>query len=399
MSSYFTCRTLVDLALPGLPTGRLTVLALCGDDDAGAELDAALSATGPTQLVLDLSSLRRLSPAGAALLHRFTAPPGRRLFLAGCTAGVTAVLDRARPLDAAGPELYPTVPDALGAVIGAAAAAGPVAIGPQLRPRALELRHTLAARALVAQAQGLLMERYGLPDAQVADALLRAVGRAHGLAPAGLAVALVHAPPPRPGEPWFPGGRRSDPPPVGFLPPNRSAPAHVPTPASVPPLSRFLAALRDAACAIAHTDMANVQLIDAGDNTLRLESHCGFPAEFVRFFAVIDDTGTACGQAARKRQRVVIEDVATAPVYDEASRAVMLAAHSRSLQCTPIPGPAGRPQGAFSTHHHQPGHTYTEAELGALDTVAREAGAWLDWYRETTVQEALADLHRRAATH
>ncbi|MGW1912850.1 hypothetical protein ACWCQS_19490 [Streptomyces sp. NPDC002076] len=50
----------------------------------------------------------------------------------------------------------------------------------------------------------------------------------------------------------------------------------------------------------------------------------------------------------------------------------------------------------FSTHHDQPGHAYTGAELGALDRVAREAGAWLDWYRTTTVRAALEELHRRA---
>lgn len=111
---------------------------------------------------------------------------------------------------------------------------------------------------------------------------------------------------------------------------------------------------------------------------------------------MIDDTTTACGHAARKRERVVVEDVATVPDFDETSRAVLLAAHSCSLQCTPIPGLAGRPQGMFSTHHDQPGHAYTGAELGALDRVAREAGAWLDWYRTTTLRAALEDLHRRA---
>ncbi|MFD9092644.1 hypothetical protein [Streptomyces collinus] len=50
----------------------------------------------------------------------------------------------------------------------------------------------------------------------------------------------------------------------------------------------------------------------------------------------------------------------------------------------------------FSTHHDRPGHAYTEAEFGALDTAAREAGAWLDWYRATTVTDALEDLHRTA---
>lgn len=91
-----------------------------------------------------------------------------------------------------------------------------------------------------------------------------------------------------------------------------------------------------------------------------------------------------------------MDDVVTAACFDEDARAVLLAAHSRSLQSTPIPGADGRPQGVFSTHHTRPGHTYSAAELDALDRIAREAGAWLDWHRATTLRGALDDLHRRA---
>ncbi|MGW0212649.1 STAS domain-containing protein [Streptomyces sp. NPDC003233] len=86
---HFSCRTVAELALPGLATGRLTVLALFGDADSAADLDDALRAPGPTQLVLDLSGLRRLSPAAARTLYRFAesaAEHGRMLFLAACPA-------------------------------------------------------------------------------------------------------------------------------------------------------------------------------------------------------------------------------------------------------------------------------------------------------------------------
>ncbi|MEV6296621.1 GAF domain-containing protein [Streptomyces sp. NPDC051896] len=383
---HFSCRTVAELALPGLATGRLTVLALFGDADSGADLDTVLRAPGATQLVLDLSGLRRLSPAAARALYRFaegSAEHGRMLFLAACPADAAAVLARTRQPGGPGCGLYATVTDALSVFLTSAAAPD----GPHLRPYGVELRHELLAHALVTRAQGILMERYGLPHARSAAALLRAVGREHGLGTVRLAAALGQARPPRAHQPWFPGRIRLPPPVVGFVPAASGRP---------PPLPVFLDALRDAVCAITRTGMADVQLIDASDNTLWLESHCGPPTEFVNFFAVIDDTTTACGNAARKRRRVVVEDVATAPDFDETARAVMLAAHSRSLQCTPIPGPAGRPQGMVSTHHDQPGHAYTGDELGALDRVAREAGAWLDWYRTTTVRDALEDLHRRA---
>ncbi|MGW7524764.1 hypothetical protein [Streptomyces sp. NPDC054783] len=383
---HFTCRTVVELAMPGLATGRLTVLALSGDADSGADLDAALRAPGLTQLILDLSGLRRLSPAAARALYRFAegaAEHGHMLFLAACPAEADAALARARPPGGNGCGLYPTVSDALSVFLTSAAAPD----GPHLRPYAVELRHELLVHALVARAHGILMERYGLRGARGAAALLQAVGRESGLGTSRLAAALAEAPPPCAGEPWFPGRIRLPPPAVGFVGRTGERP---------PSLAVFLDALRDAVCAITRTGMADVQLIDASDDTLWLESHCGFSTEFVRFFAVTDGSSTACGHAARKRARVVVDDVATAPEFDETSRAVMLAAHSRSLQCTPIPGSAGRPQGLFSTHHDQPGHAYTGAELGALDGVAREAGAWLDWYRTTTVRDALEDLHGRA---
>ncbi|MET8581173.1 STAS domain-containing protein [Streptomyces collinus] len=388
----FSCETLADLAVPGPATGRLAVLALYGTTDAatGPVLAAAFAAHGSAQLVVDLSGLHRLDAACAEVLHRCAetaAAHGRPLRLVGCAPEAAALLARTRA-GRTGPELYRSVADALAAALTVAAALpGPAAAAPYLRTDAVELRHAVRAQALIGRAQGMLMERYGLRDADTAEALLEAVARRHGVRTVHLASAFVRQAPPRTGHVWFPGHPRPVEPAVGFAGP----PGHRP-----PSLSAFLDALRDAVCAITHADMADVQLIDAGDHTLRLESHRGLPADFVRFFAVVDEVSTACGQAARKGRRVVVDDVATAPEYDEPSRAAMLAAHSRSLQCTPIPGPGDRPQGMFSTHHDRPGHAYTEAEFGALDTAAREAGAWLDWYRATTVTDALEDLHRTA---
>jgi len=391
----FSCETVADLAVPGLATGRLTVLAVQGVADAtnSATLAAALAAPGPAQLVVDLTGLYRLEPAGAEILYRFaeeSAARGRPLRLTGCTAQAAAALARtgaAHELDS-GPELYASVPEALAAVIAAAAAAPEPPHGPSFaRTDALELRHRLLTHALEARAQGLLRERYGLPGPDTAGTLLRTVAGRHGMRTVRLAVALVQAEAPRPGEAWFPGRGHPAEPVVGFLPPPVG---------QALPLSVFLDALRDTVCAITHTYMGNVQLLDPSDNTLWLESHCGFPAEFVHFFAVVDGTTTPCGHAARKSERIVVDDVASAPDFDEPSRATTLAAHIRSVQCTPIPGPAGRAQGMLSTHHPQPGHDFTGAQLAALDKVAREAGVWLDWYRTTTVLDALEDLHRGA---
>jgi anti-anti-sigma regulatory factor len=388
---HFSCETVADLAVPGLSGGRLTVLALHGAADAAARgrLASALAAAGPVQLVVDLSGLRLLSRAGAEVLYGVVAEgaaQGRLLRLAGCPPQIAAVLARTRA-GRAPPEQYSSVTDALAAVIAAAVAAPePDCVPRHPRTDTLELRHALLGRAVTARAQGMLRERYGIG---VGDArtLLTAVARVHGVTAVQLSSALGHAPPLRPGEPWSPGHGRAAPPVVRFVTAARDR---------SPVLSVFLDALRDAVCGITQTDMASVQLIDANGHTLRLASHCGVSAAFVRFFAVTDGiTGTVCGQAAGG-ERVVVDDVATAPDFDEPARAAILAVPSRSVQCTPIPGRADRPQGMLCTHHTQPGHTYTAAELTALDTVAAEAGRWLDWYRTNTLQDALEDLHRRA---
>lgn len=210
-------------------------------------------------------------------------------------------------------------------------------------------------------------------------------------------------PPDGPGN--RPGGRRGDQPHEeprdrpGARPGDRPQPPRPPPPPPHRPRSSqrarsvLLDALRDEACAITGTHMASVQLVDSSDDTLWLESHCGFPAEFVHHFAVVDGTTSPRGHAARRRQRIVVDDVATAPLFDEPSRAVVLSADCRSCQCTPIPGPTGGPQGMVSTHHAQPFHVYTLDELVALDTAVREAGAWLDRHRTATDRDALEDLH------
>lgn len=49
-----------------------------------------------------------------------------------------------------------------------------------------------------------------------------------------------------------------------------------------------------------------------------------------------------------------------------------------------------------STHHTRPGRVPSAGEQRLLDTVSREAGAWLDWHRRTVVLDVLEDVHRSA---
>jgi GAF domain-containing protein len=86
---------------------------------------------------------------------------------------------------------------------------------------------------------------------------------------------------------------------------------------------------------------------------LRIAAQCGFGAEFLDYFAVVDDDWSACGRAARDRAQTVIADVNLdarfAPHRDIAASSAF-----RAVQSTPLIGRAGRLLGVVSTHYPRP---------------------------------------------
>ncbi|MFJ8143132.1 GAF domain-containing protein [Streptomyces sp. NPDC096013] len=389
----------LEAAAPGLATGRLVVVELTGEvyDEACAVLEAALAAPGRADLIVDMSRVALVSAAAAAVTVRFAdlcRAQGRTLRLAGCSPAVLRALRRAESgaseleclpsVRAAFGEVQDTAPKAAvpgGGALHSAVAA--VAAG----ERGEDARRALLSQPLIAMAQGMLCERYGLPEPADGMGLLTAAARRYHLKPRWLAAAVTRTPrPPRGSAVWFPGRRRAAPPPVTFARGQDGAALSQ---------AEFLDALRDAACEVAATDKGDVHLVDPGSGALWLESQRGFPAGLWDRFGVVDGGGTACALAARAGERVVVDDVATDPVHEDDVRRVLLAGGSRSLQSTPVPGGGhGRPYAVFSTHHPRPHRTWTPAELAALDEIAAQAGSWLSWYRRTRLPDALEHLHQ-----
>jgi nitrate/nitrite-specific signal transduction histidine kinase len=124
---------------------------------------------------------------------------------------------------------------------------------------------------------------------------------------------------------------------------------------------------------ITGAEMGNIQ---RGDEmgVLTIAAHVGFDRPFLDFFAHVDaHTDSACAAARTNRQRVLVDDVTTSPIFSgRRSAPVMAAAGVRAVQSTPLFDRTGRFLGMFSTHYRDV-HHFEEAELRWLDLLARHA--------------------------
>ncbi|MFF9038177.1 ANTAR domain-containing protein [Streptomyces sp. NPDC014892] len=263
----------------------------------------------------------------------------------------------------------------------------------RLRAEVRQLRTRTEGRRLIAQAQGMLRERYALPDAETAFALLQRASQQYNVKLRTLADAAVSAP--RPGARdalWFPGRARHAEPALSFAEARdrRTGRGN---------RSEVLTSVLSQALTVVGTDMGNVQIADRTEGGLRIERHTGHPAEFVDFFAHVGDDGTACAKAARDVAHVTVQDVATDPVFTEDARAAILRAGSRACHSVPLTTSSGLCVGMVSAHFERPLKGLTRAQLKALTVAAAETGEWLAWYDRTVVLDALEHLHTLGRAH
>lgn len=116
----------------------------------------------------------------------------------------------------------------------------------------------------------------------------------------------------------------------------------------------------------------NVQLHAAAARELHIVAHRGFRQPFLDHFAVVTTSdGSACGQAAGDRRRVVIGDTHADPAFAP-HRAVADEAGFRSVVSAPLFGSRGALLGVLSTHYALP-HGYSAAALARLDAYTRLA--------------------------
>jgi hypothetical protein len=108
-----------------------------------------------------------------------------------------------------------------------------------------------------------------------------------------------------------------------------------------------------AALCFSGADRGNIQLRHPVTGSLRIVAQLGFGTEFLEYFAVVEDDGSACGRAARQRAQIVITDVSTDPGFAP-HRDIAAASGFRAVQSTPLVDGTGRLVGVVSTHYARP---------------------------------------------
>lgn len=216
----------------------------------------------------------------------------------------------------------------------------------RLRAEVRDLRARARAHALIAEAQGMLRERYALSDADSAFTLMRLASQRFNVKMRTLAETLLSAPRPDAREAmWFPRRARLAQPALSF-----------PAAREVGPGNRgaVLKAVLSQTLAVVGTDMGNVQLVDRVRGGLRIEAHTGLTADFVDFFGHVGEHGTSCAQAARDVAQVTVHDVETDPVFTTSAREAILAAGSRACHSVPLTTSSGLCVGMVSAHLDHP---------------------------------------------
>jgi PAS domain S-box-containing protein len=164
-------------------------------------------------------------------------------------------------------------------------------------------------------------------------------------------------------------------------------------------LPTLLHAVLDASIGITGAEKGTLQLHDEATGTLRIVAHWGFEQPFLEHFGVVHEGPAVCGEAVRKRERMVVEDVGESPIFvGTPTMAVMRAAGVRAVQSTPITSREGRLLGVFSNHWTRP-HRPDARVLRTLDLLARQAADLIEHHqREETLlatQQKLTDANRQ----
>ncbi|GEM_PF-2414802 len=143
---------------------------------------------------------------------------------------------------------------------------------------------------------------------------------------------------------------------------------------------------------ITGADMGKIQLFDEASSALRMMVHRGFDQRFLNFFATIGVGRAACGEAARRRERVVIENIAESQIFAGTPELdVMLEAGVKAIQSTPLISRGGRLVGVLSTHYRATCRP-DEQNLRLLDVLARQV---TDLIEAQQAQEALRESEQR----
>jgi PAS domain S-box-containing protein len=141
-------------------------------------------------------------------------------------------------------------------------------------------------------------------------------------------------------------------------------------------LQPLLEEILDASLAIVNADFGIVQLVDPASGALKIVAQRGFQREFLDYFDRVQEGTASCGVALQRRERVIVEDVLTDPIFAPHLPIVGPAGY-RAVQSTPLVGRGGAVLGMISTHFGQV-HRPSERELRFVDLYARQAADMIE---------------------
>ena len=152
----------------------------------------------------------------------------------------------------------------------------------------------------------------------------------------------------------------------------------------------------DRALSLSGADRGNIQILSPATGSLRIVAQHGFAAEFLEYFAAVDDRGSACGRAAADRAQIVIEDVSLDPAFAP-HRSIAAASGFRAVQSTPLVDLGGRIVGVVSTHYARPFRP-SDRDLRILSRLGELVGEVLTGHPAATPGDGDADRPLPAQT-
>src|SRR3954468_7576356 len=157
-----------------------------------------------------------------------------------------------------------------------------------------------------------------------------------------------------------------------------------------PGIENLLQEVMETAVAILNADKGTLQLFES--DSLRIVAHHGHAQPFLDFFAAAENVASVCGEATKRGERVLIEDIEQSPLFvGTSSLPILRQAGVRSVQSTPLVTRAGRLLGILTTQWSVP-HLPDESDVWRLDLLARQAS---DLIESAQADAALRDSEQR----
>jgi PAS domain S-box-containing protein len=156
----------------------------------------------------------------------------------------------------------------------------------------------------------------------------------------------------------------------------------------------LLDAILEAAIALTGADKGHIQLFDPASGEIQIKAQRGFDPTFLEYAKHVRPGVLAAGVVLQTRQRVIIEDVATSPLYRAFPRArdLVLQADMRAIVATPLLTRGNQILGTLSILFGAPYHPI-DRDLRLLDLLARQAADSIERTRaEEDLRVARQDL-------